>query len=88
MYGFDRARKWYKHKPELIIKTVNAIILWNFMFQCVNEMENREPDILSEKESNQCWIVDLACLYEIVCDKVQIYVDRYYSLHECLSSCG
>ena len=52
------------------------------MIQCDHQIEHRKPDIvLIEKESKQCWIIDIACPADNkVCDKESMKKDRYERL--------
>ena len=81
-YGLDRGERWYQHEPEGIIENANAKILWDFMIQCDHEVEHRKPDIVViEKDSKQCWIIDIACPGDNrVCDKEEKKIDRYDKL--------
>ena len=78
-YDIQRDDKWYDHKPEGVIENQRAKILWDFMIQCDHQIEHRKPDIvLIEKESKQCWIIDIACPADNKeCDKEGMKKDRY-----------
>ena len=43
--GFNRARLWYEHEPERVVKK-NFKILWDFTIQCDHMIEARRPDIV------------------------------------------
>ena len=60
------------YKPEGVKENEGAKVLRDFMIQCDHQIEHRRPDIiLIEKESKQCWIIDIACPADNkVCDKI------------------
>ena len=61
-YGFAVSEKWYQHKVESVMENENAKILWDFNVQTDRVIEHRRPDIiLIKKETNECFIIDVAC---------------------------
>ena len=58
-YGIPVTEKWYVHKP--VQENEKVKILWDFMVQCDVKIEHRKPDILVDKETKECKIIDVAC---------------------------
>ena len=61
VHGFDANDKWYLHKAEKVLENENTKILWDFNCQTDREIHHRKPDIiLINKETNDCFIIDVA----------------------------
>ena len=60
LYQFERAEKWYEHRPNGFIESEEVTILWDFHIKCDSRNECRRSDIVvllkKEKELN---IIDI-----------------------------
>ena len=62
--GFNKAKKWYIHKPEKVLESEDCKILWNFPIQTDKNLGyNRLYITFIEKKSNKCLLIDSACLF-------------------------
>ena len=63
--GFNKAEKWYIHKPEKVLKYELCKILWDFLIQTDETLEHNGPDItVIDKKSKKCLLIDHACLFD------------------------
>ena len=46
-WGFNKAEKWYIHKPQKVLKSDIRKILWDFPIQTDKSLEHNRPDITS-----------------------------------------
>ena len=46
-WGFNKAEKWYIHKPQKVLKSDIRKILWDFPIQTDKTLEHNRPDITS-----------------------------------------
>ena len=63
--GFNKAEKWYIHKPEKVLKYELCKILWDFLIQTDETLEHNGPDItVIDKKSKKCLLIDHPCLFD------------------------
>ena len=67
--GFNKAEKWYIHKPKKVLESENCKIFWNFPIQNDKTLENSRPDITVDKKSKKCILIDLACQFDTRIEK-------------------
>ena len=67
--GFNKAEKWYIHKPKKVLESENCKILWDFPIQTDKTLENSRPDITVDKKSKKCILIDLACQFDTRIEK-------------------
>ena len=61
-WGFNKAEKWYIHKPEKVLESENCKIFWDFPIQTDKTLEHNRPDItVIDKKSKKCMLIDPAC---------------------------
>lgn len=61
-YGFNNGRKWYEHVPESVLENDETKIFWDFPIQTYWKLSHNRPDIVViNKETNECFLVDVAC---------------------------
>ena len=61
LFSQNRARLWYEHKPESVVKNKNFKILWDFTIQCNHMIEARRRDIgVVDEGKNETIIIDVA----------------------------
>ena len=77
--GFSRARLWYEHEPESVVKTENFKILWDFTILCDHMIEARRPDIVVvDKVKKDTMIIGVAIPGDTrVCDKEREKLQKY-----------
>ena len=82
--GLERASKWYEHKPEGVIENADFKILWDFMIQCDQIVENRKPDIvIINKKKKEVKIIDIAIpIDNRVKEKEGEKIEKYEKLKE------
>ena len=44
-WGFNKAEKWYMHKPEKVLECEDCKILWDFLIPIDKTIEHNKPDI-------------------------------------------
>ena len=44
-WGFNKAEKWYMHKPEKVLESEDCKILWDFLIPIDKTLEHNKPDI-------------------------------------------
>ena len=80
-WGFNRAEKWYIHKPEKVLESENSKILWDFPIETDKTLEHNRSDIsVIDKKSKKCLLRDPACPFDTRIEKkeaehVQIIVN-------------
>ena len=58
-WGFNKAEKWYMHKPEKVLESEDCKILFDFPIQTDKSLEHNRPDIaVIDKKSKKCLLVD------------------------------
>ena len=68
--GFNKAEKWYIHKPEKVLKYEFCKILWDFLIQTDETLEHNGTDItVIDKKSKKCLLIDHACLFDTRTEK-------------------
>ena len=64
--GFTKTTKWYGHKPDPVCDSEKFKLLWGFKIEMDHHIEHNKPDILLlNKEERSCWIIDIACPFDI-----------------------
>ena len=64
-WGFNKAEKWYIHKPEKVLESETCKILWNFPIQTDKTLEHNRPDITVIDKNSKKWIlIDPACPFD------------------------
>ena len=64
-WGFNKAEKWYIHKPEKVLESGDGKILWDFPIQTDKTLDHNRPDITYfDKKSKKCLLVDPACPFD------------------------
>ena len=57
-WGFNKAEKWYIHKPDKDLESKNCNILWVCPMQTEETLEYNRPDItVIEKKSKKCILI-------------------------------
>ena len=52
-------KSWYEHKPQLVLKTDNVTVLWNFVIQTSRKIDTNKSDIpIKDHRNNSCVCVD------------------------------
>ena len=68
--GFDKAEKWYIHKPEKVLESEDCKILWDFPIQTDKTLEYNPLDItVTDKKSKKCLLIDPACPFDTRIEK-------------------
>ena len=58
-WGFNKADKWYIHKPEKVLESEECKILWDFPIQTDKTLGHNRPDItVIDKKSKKCLLID------------------------------
>ena len=69
-WGFNKAEKWYIHKPEKVSDPENCKILWDFPIQTDKTLEHNRPDItVIDKKSKKCILTGPACPFDTRIEK-------------------
>ena len=69
-WGFNKAEKWYIHKPEKVSDPENCKILWDFPIQTDKTLEHNRPDVtVIHKKTKKCILIDLACPFYTCIEK-------------------
>ena len=69
-WGFNKAEKWYIHKPEKVLESENCMILQDFPIQTDKTLEHNLPDItVIDKESKKYVLIDPACPFDTRIEK-------------------
>ena len=69
-WGFNKAEKWYIHKPEKVLESENCKILWDFPIQTGKTLEHNRPDItVIDKKNKKCIPIDPTCPFETLIEK-------------------
>ena len=69
-WGFNKAEKWYIHKPEKVLESENCKILWDFPIQTDKTLEHNRPDItVIDKKSKKCILIDPAYPFDTHIEK-------------------
>ena len=56
-------RNWYEHKPQLVVKTENATILWDFGIHTDSKIDANKPDItIKDYKNNSSLLIELMIL--------------------------
>ena len=64
-WGFNRAGKWYLHKPEKVLEYENCNILQDFPIQTDKILEHNRPDItVIDNKNKKCVLIDPAWLLD------------------------
>ena len=81
-FKINREDKWYNHIPEPGLESREHKILWDFKIQTDNPIEANKPDIVVfNKESKDCYIIDVACLFDTSIDhKTKEKLEKYQDL--------
>lgn len=54
------SKNWYEHKPEAVVETKNATILWDFPIQTDRKIDANKPDITIKDHINKsCLLIEL-----------------------------
>ena len=62
---FDKAEKWYIHKPEKFLESENYKILQDFPIQIHKTLEHNRLDITGiDKKSKKCLQIDFSCPFD------------------------
>ena len=79
-FGFDFSDKWYQHRIDKVLESEKVKILWDFDMQTDRVIEHRRPDILLiNKETNECFIIDIAVPADYNIDKKEFEKISKYS---------
>ena len=79
-FGFDVSDKWYQHRIDKVLESEKVKILWDFDMQTDRVIEHRRPDILLiNKETNECFIIDIAVPADYNIDKKEFEKISKYS---------
>ena len=58
-YGAKHAKHWYEHKPEPVVETKIATILWDFPINTDRTIKANRPDIVvKDHKQNTCLLID------------------------------
>lgn len=58
-YGAKHANHWYEHKPEPVVETKTATILWDFPINTDRTIKANRPDIVIKDHKNKfCLLID------------------------------
>ena len=69
-WGFNKAEKWYIHKPEKVLESKNCMILWDFPIQTDKTLEHNRPNItIIDKKSKKCPLIDPSCPFDTRMEK-------------------
>ena len=85
-WGFNKAEKWYIHKPEKVLESKDCKILWDFPILTYKTLEYNRPDItVIDKKSKKCLLIDIACLFDTRIErreeeKCAIYSELMYEI--------
>ena len=64
-YGVKVCERWYEHKVGSVIKNDMVKIRWDVCSQVDTQIEYKRPDIVvMAKNTNNCLIIDVACLVD------------------------
>ena len=65
-WGFEKADRWYEHKPERVMESEICKILWDFPIQTDKKLEHNRPDIVViDKTERTCLIIDPSCPFDL-----------------------
>ena len=68
--GFNKAEKWYIHKPEKVLESEDCKMLWDFPIHTDNTLEHNRPDMTAiDKKSKKCLLIDSACTIDTRIEK-------------------
>ena len=66
------AEKWYIHKPENVLEYEDCKILWGFPIQIEKTLDYNQPDItVIDKKSEECLLIDPACPFDTLIEKIE-----------------
>ena len=58
-WGFNKAEKWYIHKPQKVLESENCKILWGFPIETDKTLEHNRPDItVIDKKNKKCILIE------------------------------
>ena len=58
-WGFNKAEKWYIHKPQKFLESENCKILRGFPIETDKTLEHNRPDItVIDKKNNKCILME------------------------------
>ena len=58
-YNAPYAKNWYKHKPQKVVETESATILWNFSIHTDRTIQGNKPDItIKHHKEKSCKLID------------------------------
>ena len=87
-FKINREDKWYNHILEPVLESREHKILWDFKIQTDNPIEANKPDIVVfNKESKDCYIIDIACPFDTRIDhKTKEKLEKYQDLRRIKTS--
>ena len=60
-YGAPHAKTWYEHKPQPVVETKNATILWDFSINTDRTIKANRPDIVvKDHKEETCLLIDMS----------------------------
>ena len=69
-WGFNKAKKWFIHKPENVLESENCKIVWDFPIKTDKTLEHNQPDVtVIDKKKGKCILIDPACPFDTRIEK-------------------
>ena len=69
-WRFNKARKWYIHKPEKVSEYEDCKVLSNFPIQTEKTIEHNRPGItVLDSKINKCLLIDTECPFDTRTEK-------------------
>ena len=69
-WGFNKAEKWYIHKPEKVLESEDCKILRGFPIQTDMTVEHSRLDMsVIDNKSKKFLMIDPSCLFDIHIEK-------------------
>ena len=64
-WGFERAERWYEHKPEFVLENDECKMLWDFPIQTDKKMKHNKSDItVVDKKNHMTLLIDPTCPFD------------------------
>ena len=82
-YNAPYAKNWYKHKPQKVVQTESATILWDFSIHTDRTVLANKPDItIKNTKEKTCTLIDFAFPLDLnICAKEFEKLSKYKDLH-------
>ena len=65
-YNAPYVKNWYKHKPQKVLKTESATVLWDFSIHTDRTIQVNKPDItIKDHKEKTCKLIDFTFSMDI-----------------------